>query len=101
MTAVVMSTSTCSRSEPSRTSTAKTIEARPRGPNQAVKATLGGLRTRPEQREPHGNHPDQGQAQHGIENDPPVGGTESRAERDRSEHDERDPASTSPVASVR
>ena len=37
----VIEQSMCSSSEPSSTSTANTIEARPRGPNQPVKATVG------------------------------------------------------------
>ena len=81
--------SMCSSSEPSSTSTAKTIEASPRGPNQPVKATLGSRHPAPTQTHPDGNHSDDGETQHGIEDDAPVGLVESRAQRDSAEHDER------------
>ena len=78
MTATARSASAWSSS---RAISAKMIEARPRGPNHPMNATVGGDSPVPDQGERHRQHPDHGEAQHGVADHLPVGLARGRSGR--------------------
>ena len=79
----------CGRCDSSTTITAKTIEARPRGPNQPRKPTVGG-RAGAEHRERDREHAHHGEAEHRVERQVPAHVAERGPEQDGAEEQERD-----------
>ena len=74
----------------SSTTTANTIDASPRGPNQAMNATVGARAWVPHSEIATGSIRTTRQAQHGVERDLPAHVLERRAQEHRSEDEERD-----------
>ena len=87
---VFSKTDSCARLASSTRITANTIDARPRGPNQPRKATVGGLAPDREHCQGDGNDADERQAQERIENDSAGEVVENRYEHDGAEQNERD-----------
>ena len=76
---------------PRRGSRRTRSSARPRGPNQPRKATVGGLARRSEHRQGDRDHPHHGQAEQGIDDAPrTVRSSSTGHEHDGAEEDERD-----------
>src|SRR3954464_5903166 len=82
---------------------AKTIEARPRGPNQPTYRTVGSRNRLPSRARATGpmrttrglrtaegvvRHGHDGETEDGVERDPPVDGRQRGPEQDRTEHEE-------------
>ena len=87
---VFSKTDSCARLASSTRITANTIDARPRGPNQPRKATVGGLAPDPSIARATGTIRTSGQAQERIENDSAGEVVEHRYEHDGAEENERD-----------
>ena len=79
----------CGRPPSSSTSTAKTIDASPRGPEPAEKGQGRHARAGPDHGDRDRDHADNRQAEHGVEGDRPGHVSEHRAEEHGAEHDER------------
>ena len=87
--AVVRMSSSLRRPPSSKTRSAKTIDAAPRGPNQPTNATVGLPRSGAEHGDRDREHADDGQAEHGVERDLPCEVVQCGTEEHGSEDDER------------
>jgi hypothetical protein len=79
----------CGSPPSSSTSTAKTIDARPRGPNQPRKARVGLRAARPDHGDRDRDQADNRQAENGVEGNRPGHVSEHRPEQHGAEDDER------------
>jgi hypothetical protein len=70
----------------SKTRTAKTMVASPRGPNQPMNSLSAVGRPCPDQAEKDRKHTDDGQAEHGIEQRRPGGPVDQARDHDATEH---------------
>ena len=64
-----------------------TIDASPRGPNQPMNATVGALQAAADQRDRHRDHPDDRQAEDGVEDRPQVGAASQQRADERCPED--------------
>ena len=79
----------CGSPSSSSTSSAKTIDAAPRGPNQPRKADRRPPRARSQHRDRNRDHADEREAEDRVERDLPVEVADRRPEEHRAEEDER------------